>query len=134
MPQKAMGTSISCTQNDTVLPIGRLRSISEIRADSEAIDVTTLDSPDGYRVYAQGLKDMGEVTLEGFHEKDNAGQSCLRTLYESGETVPFTVTFPDASALSFAAFVKSYALGAAAVDGAVGFTAVLRLCGGVTAA
>ena len=32
----------------------------------------------------------------------------------------------------FSAFVKSHALGAAQVDGAVGFSAVLRLSGGVT--
>ena len=46
----------------------------------------------------------------------------------------FTVTFPDSTAVSFTAFVKSYGLGAAQVDGAVGFSAVLRLVGGVTVA
>lgn len=134
MPQKAMGTTISCTQNNTTTQIGYLRSISEIRADSEAVDVTTLDAEGGYRVYTQGLKDLGEVTLEGFHEAGEAGQSKLRALYESGAAAPFTVTFPDATAVTFSAFVKAHALGAAQVDGAVGFTAVLRLTGGVTLA
>ena len=131
MAQKAMGTKISCTYQQTAHLIGRIRSISEIKAESEAIDVTTLDSPGGYKTYAQGLKDMGDVTLEGFHEKDENGQVLLRTLFESGEIVPFTVTFPDQSAVSFSAFVKSHALGAASVDGAVGFTVVLRISGGV---
>jgi len=40
--------------------------------------------------------------------------------------------FPDESAVQFSAFVKSHAMGAAQVDGAVGFSAVLRLTGGVT--
>jgi len=133
MPQKSMGTSISCTLNNTETPIGALRSISEIRADSEAVDVTTLDAEGGFRVYAQGLKDMGEVTLEGFYEHGSAGQAALRTLYASGAAAPFTVTFPDQSAVSFRAFVKSHATGAASVDGVLGFTAVLRLTGGVTA-
>ena len=132
MPQKAMGTTISCTCNNASTLIGCLRSISEIKADSEAIDVTTLDAAGGYKVYAQGMKDLGEVTLEGFFEPSNAGQTALRSLYASGAATAFTVTFPDASAASFTAFVKSYALGAASVDGAVGFTAVLRLTGGVT--
>ena len=131
MVQKSMGTKISCQiKNETVM-IGRLRSISEIRADSEAVDVTTLDAPGGYRQYAQGAKNMGEVTLEGFHEAGESGQAALRTLFESGEIVPFTVTFPDETAVSFSAFVKAHAMGAAEVDGAVGFTAVLRLSGGV---
>ena len=134
MPQKAMGTTISFQQNNQTVLIGALRSISEIKADSEAIDVTTLDAAGGFKVYAQGMKDLGEVTLEGFFESGNAGQTALRTLYQAGSSVPFTVTFPDQSAVSFSAFVKSYALGAAQVDGAVGFTAVLRLLGGVTVA
>ena len=133
MIQKSMGTSISCTLNNNSILIGALRSISEIKADSEAVDVTTLDAAGGCRVYAQGLKDMGEVTLEGFYEPSNQGQAALRTLYASGAAAPFTVTFPDNSSLSFTAFVKSHAVGAASVDGAVGFTAVLRLTGGVTA-
>ena len=132
MPQKAMGTTISCTQNNTAVLIGALRSISEIKADSEAVDVTTLDSLNGYKSYVQGMKDLGEVTLEGFFEAGNAGQTALCTLYQAGTSTAFTVTFPDSTAVSFTAFVKSYALGAAQVDGAVGFTAVLRLLGGVT--
>lgn len=132
MPQKAMGTTISFTQNNTVTRIGSLRSISEIKADSEAVDVTTLD--DDCKTYVQGVKDMGEVTVEGFFDANNAGQTALRALYQSGEKVPFTVTFPDASAAIFTAFVKAWSLGAASVDGAVGFTAVLRLCSGVTMA
>lgn len=132
MPKKAMGTMISCRHNDVDTRIGLLRAISEIRADSEALDVTTLDAPDGCRQYVQGLRDMGEVTLEGFHEAEEAGQEKLRQLYAGGDTASFTVTFPDGTAVLFSAFVKSHSLGAAQVDGAVGFSAVLRITGGVT--
>lgn len=131
MPRKAMGTIISCRHQDHDTVIGKLRAISEIRADSEALDVTTLDAENGYKAYVQGLKDMGEVTLEGFYEADEAGQQKLRELYETGDIVPFTVSFPDESRVQFSAFVKAHALGAAQVDGAVGFSAVLRLTGGV---
>lgn len=132
MPQKAMGTTLSCAHNNQSVAIGKLRSISEIKADSEAVDVTTLDAAGGYRTYIQGLRDMGEVTVTGFHEKGEAGQEKLRALYASGETAAFTVSFPDGVKAVFNAFVKAHALGAAEVDGAVGFSAVLRLTGGVT--
>ena len=132
MPQKSAGTVLSFTRNNAVVTVGALRSISEIRADSEALDVTTLDAAGGCKTYIQGLKSMGEVTLEGFFEGNNAGQAALRGLYAAGAAVPFTVTFPDGSAVSFSAFVRAFSIGAASVDGAVRFSAVLRLTGGVT--
>ena len=132
MVQKAMGTAISCLYNSTSVTVGRLRSISELKSDSEAVDVTTLDSPGGYRVYAQGLRDAGEVTLEGYFDSTQAGQTLLRTLYASGAAVPFTVTFPDETAFTFSAFVRSFSIGAAEVDQVVGFTTVLRLIGGIS--
>ena len=131
MAQKANGTTVSFTQNGAPITVGRLRGIGEIRMDSEAIDVTTLEGG-GDRAYAQGLRDAGDITMEGYHDKDQAGQAALRALYASGDAVPFTIAFPDESAVAFTAFVKSVVLGAAQVDGVVGFSAVLRVTGGVT--
>lgn len=131
MAQKAAGTIIGFTENNHFTPIGRLRSIGEIRMDSEAIDVTTLDGG-GDREFAQGLRDGGEITIEGYHDKSDVGQGALRALYTRGENVPFTIAFPDGAAAAFTAFVKSVILGAAEVDGVVGFSAVLRVTGGVT--
>lgn len=132
MPQKSMGTTLSCTHQDATTVIGLLRSIGEIKMDSDAVDVTTLDAAGGCKSFIQGYKNPGEVTVEGFFDAANAGQQKLRALYASGAVVPFTVTFPDASAATFQAFVKSHSIGAASVDGAVGFSAVLKLTGGVT--
>ncbi len=131
MAQKANGTTLSFTQNGASVAVGRLRGIGEIRMDSEAIDVTTLDGG-GDRAYEQGLRDGGEITIEGFHDKTQTGQASLRALYASGSAAPFTVTFPDESTVAFTAFVKSVSMGAAEVDGVVGFSAVLRVTGGVT--
>lgn len=132
MIQKAMGTAISCLYDEETVSIGCLRSISELKMDSEAVDVTTLDAPGGCRVYAQGLRDAGEVTLEGYFDSAQAGQTLLYTLYATGAAAPFTVTFPDGTAFTFTAFVRSVAAGAAEVDQVVGFTAVLRLTGGIS--
>ena len=131
MVQKAMGTTLSCLHNNEQTLIGALRSVSEIRAESEKVDVTALDAPGGFRTYAQGLKSMGEVTLEGFHDNAQHGQQKLRTLFDSGEQALFSVTFPDGLTLSFSAFVKSYGFSNVEVEGVVHFTAVLCLSGAV---
>lgn len=126
MATKSLGTVFSV--NDTV--VGKLSSISEITCDSEMIDVTTLD--DDCRRYMQGAKDAGEIRLTGFHDKNEAGQSALRALYESGEEAAAHIAFPDGMTAAFPALVKSHALGAAQVDGAVGFSCVLKITGRVT--
>ena len=128
MATKAQGTVFRFGQ--TV--VGSLTSVGEIAPDSEMVDVTTLDSEGGYREYLQGFKDAGEVELEGFLEKDDAGQKALRDAYESGEAGAAQVDFPDGSCATFSAVVKGYSIGAAEVDGAVGFGATLRVTGGVT--
>jgi predicted phosphoribosyltransferase len=54
---------------------------------------------------------------------------CIRVLKDAGAA---EVVFPDGSCATFSAMVKGYTVGAAEVDGAVGFGAVLRVTGGVT--
>lgn len=128
MATKALGTVLKYGQ--TV--VGKLTSVGEIAPDSEELDVTTLDSEGGYREYLQGFRDSGEVEVEGFHEKGDAGQTALRAAYASGTAGAVEVDFPDGTKVTFNAFVKGYTLGAAEVDGAVGFGATLRITGGVT--
>ena len=112
--------------------VGKLTSIGKLSPDSEEIDVTTLDSPGGYRQYIQGYRDAGSITLEGFHDSGDAGQTALRTAYDNGKAGTAQIEFPDGATASFSAYVKSYTLGAAEVDGAVGFGAQLRISGKVT--
>lgn len=116
--------------NDTA--VGKLTSVGEISPASEELDVTTLDSEGGYREFIQGYRDSGEVELTGFFEKGDAGQAALRAAYDSGAAGNAKVEFPDGATVTFRAFVKSYTLGSAEVDGAVGFGATLRLTGAVT--
>ena len=127
MATGARGTVLK--YNDAV--VGRLTSVGEIAPDSEAVDVTALDSAGGYREFIQGYRDSGLVELTGFHEKGNAGQAALRAAYDGGAAGSVQVEFPDGTQVSFRAFVKSYTLGAAEVDGAVGFGAALRITGAV---
>lgn len=132
MAISAYGTTFKFTPSGgSQTVVGKLKSIGKIAPDSENIDVTTLDSPGGYRQYVQGYRDAGSISIEGFHTKGDAGQSALIEAYESGKLGAAVIEFPDGSKAEFSAFVKGYNLGAAEVDGAVGFGAQLKISGGV---
>lgn len=126
---RALGTTITFNAKT----IGALTSIGEITPDSEELDATTLDSASGYREFLQGFKDSGEVTLSGYYDKADAGQQELITGYGNGEVKAVAITFPNsAGGATFNAYVKSFTLGSAEVDGIVGFGATLRISGAVT--
>ena len=125
---RALGTTISFNAKT----IGALTSIGEITPDSEELDATTLDSGDGYREFLQGFKDSGEVTLSGYYKKTDPGQQELITGYGTGLPGAVVIAFPETGGANFQAYVKSYTLGAADVDGIVGFGATLRISGAVT--
>lgn len=127
---RALGTTIKF--NDKL--IGALTSIGEITPDSEELDATTLDSTGGYREFLQGFKDSGEVTLSGYYNKTDLGQQELIAGYGTGDVDAVAITFPSSSGgATFSAYVKSFTLGAADVDGIVGFGATLRISGAVNA-
>ena len=128
---RALGTTISFNSET----IGALTSIGEITPDSEELDATTLDSTLGYREFLQGFKDSGEVTLSGYYKKTDPGQKALIAGYGTGGAKAVVIAFPEsAGGATFDAYVKSYTIGAADVDGIVGFGATLRISGAVTAA
>lgn len=121
MATKSLGTTFTFNS----IPVGTLSSISEIACESEMIDVTTLDSPDGCRQFMQGVKSAGDIKLSGFHVKNEEGQTALRTAFDSGNAGVCCITFPDGVTATFSALVKAHALGAAQVDGAIQFTCTL---------
>ena len=126
---RALGTTITFDAKE----IGSLTSIGEITPDSEELDATTLDSQGGYREFLQGFKDSGEVALSGYYDKTDLGQQALITGYGTGGAKAVAITFPNsAGGATFQAYVKSFTLGAADVDGIVGFGATLRISGAVT--
>ncbi len=131
MATKSLGTRFYFTPADGAEAlVGMLSSVSEITCDSEMIDVTTLE--DSCRRYVQGAKNAGELRLTGYHQKDDSGQQAIRAAYSTGAAGTARIVFPDGAQASFPALVKSHTLGAAQVDGAVGFACVLRVNGNVT--
>lgn len=74
--------------------IGSLKSIGGIALSADTIDVTTLDNEDGYKEFIGGMKDGGEVSLDGFFDAGDEGQKALYTAFESGSVKEATITFP----------------------------------------
>ena len=132
MIRKSLGTTLSFLSGNTVVTVGCVKSISELKMDSDMIDTTTLEAEDGFRTFTQGAKNAGELTIEGYLNDDESSQDALRALYLAGTEAMFTIAFSEGQTAVFLALVKSVWLGAAEVDGVVGFGATLKLTGGVT--
>ena len=87
--------SLGTTLEAGAIKVGGLTSIGGLELSSDTIDVTTLDSDGGYREFINGFKDAGEVSLEGFFFAGaDAGQANMYSLFESGASQAFTITFP----------------------------------------
>jgi len=111
--------------------IAEISSIDGLKLSAETIDVTTHDSPDGYREFIQSLRDGGEVAIEGnFIPGDTNGQIALLTDFNAGTAQSFQITFPDATGTSwtFTAIVIGYETGAK-FDDKLTFTATLKVTG-----
>lgn len=125
--QKTMGTTLTKTTG-TPNTIAGLTSIGEIGTESGEIDVTTLDSPDGFREFLAGLKDGGEIPFEGFVTTESDFEA-LMDLADAQTNESWEVEWPDGAKAWFVAFVKSCKTSATEVEGAKGFTGTFRVSG-----
>lgn len=129
--QRAVGTTFSFTKTGSAgaeTVIGNLTNIGEVGADADELDVTTLDSDGGYREFLQGFKDGGEVALSGYYVEEKNHDKFIE-FFDSGELLTGNITFPSGAKMVFPCFVKSYKVGPAEVDGAVGFSGSVRVAG-----
>lgn len=127
---RAYGTLLQREDGATFTTIAELTDISGPSLEADELDVTSHDSPNGYREYIQGLKDAGEVSIEGNFLPGNATQETLLADYESGDVVNYQIVFPDAGSTTwgFAAFVTAFEP-AAGVEDVLTFSATLKLTG-----
>jgi len=98
---------------ETFTTIAEVTDISGPSLSADTIDVTSHDSPGGYREFIQGLKDAGEVTFtinfiptEATHD---ASTGLLKD-YNDGTLRNFQLVFPDPgnTTWSFAAVVTGF--------------------------
>jgi predicted secreted protein len=125
MAQRALGTKILINQNE----IAGLTSIAGVSLTAETLDVTTLTSNGGYREFTGGFKDGGEVTVSGYFEPgDTDGQIAAYNAFESGDTIPFSILYPQGAAWSFNGVVTAFSTSAELED-LISFEATIKTSG-----
>lgn len=124
----AFGTIFKVTIASVLTPIASLTSITGVELSADEIDVTAHDSPDGYREYAQGLRDSGSVAIEGNFTGDTSHEA-LKTLFDSGDTVAMSITFPGTLGnWTFNGFITGFSTDAPMED-KLTFSATIKVTG-----
>ncbi|MEU6952068.1 phage tail tube protein [Streptomyces sp. NPDC045714] len=85
MPGKdAFGTQLLRDTNGagTFAVVANVSDLSGPARAREAIEVTTHDSPDGYREFIKGLKDGGEVEATIYYDPGNTSHQALDADFE----------------------------------------------------
>ena len=115
--------------------LAEVNSVSGPGIALDTIDVTHDASPGGYKEYAAGLLDGGEIKLELNFLPANATQTGLLTALASRAAKNFKLEFPDSTVTtwSFAAFVTNFEP-SAPVDGKLGASVTLKITGQPTLA
>ncbi len=131
---RAIGTSLTKVKSGSEASdwiIGSLTSIGEIGAETDEIEITTLDSPNGAKEFMSSDIDAGECAIAGYIKKtaDEATVTKMMSLVQSGSTEAWIVTFPSGAKWNFNAFVKSFKTTEETPDGLIGFSGSLRISG-----
>jgi len=111
--------------------IAEVKSISGPEMSLNAIDVTHLNSPDAFKEFVGGMRDGGEVSIEGnFYPGDTNGQKGLHDDLVAATMQTFVLTFPTAMATTwtFTALVTKFKT-EAPLDDKVPFSASMKISG-----
>lgn len=128
----AKGTLFNWATHD----VAELTSISGPSESMDTIDLTSHDSTLAFKEFVAGLRDGGEITIEGnFILGDTNGQIAMHSDFQSGTAQTWIIKHPTwedpghlwpqvtASGL-ITAFELSYPM-----DGKIGFTATIKVTG-----
>lgn len=120
--------------NGTILTVGsaiaELTSITGPGVSADTIDITTHDSADGYREYVAGLKNAGEVSVEGNVTTATAANTFLALLTSGAETTGATIVYPTtpAATMTFDCLVTAFEI-KSPHDDKISFTATMKVTG-----
>jgi len=95
------------------------------------VDVTTHDSPDGYKEYIPGLKEAGDFDVEIVWDPDDEVHAELEDMADARETRNFRAVDPASNTYEFSAYIRELTLGMP-VGEAYTASMALRLAGAVT--
>lgn len=123
--------SYKATSGGTYTEIDLLMEVPELGGDPEKVDVTTL--ADGVKKSIPGVRDLGDLAFKFLYDNETATSNyrVLKGIQESGEAAFFKVEYPDGTSHEFESFVN-VKMDAAAVNGALTFTATMNLQSEIT--
>ncbi len=82
-------------------------SVSGTEAEEISID-SFASAKTGYKAYAQGLKDPGELSFDGYYKPGSPAHEAVAKAYKDGLTRLIVVTFPTGDKYKALGFVKSH--------------------------
>jgi len=83
--------------------IGTITKITSPQLKRNAIDITTLSSPGGFKQFLAGIADPGKIVAEGFFNTADSGQTLLYNKFVNGTVDTYTLTFPSVTGASWTA-------------------------------
>lgn len=121
--------NLSVTADGTT--IGYLKDSIDDERSADSQETTNLG--DAVRTYVQGLKEPGDLTVMMALDETDPGNVLVRTLYDSGENVPWVVTHPNGATVTQTGHVTR--IGRSIRQGEIMMRAVtVKLSGGQTIA
>ena len=122
------GTVFSVTIDTALEAIAELTGVSGPDISADDIDVSSSDSTDMYREFIPGMKDGGNITIEGNFINDTT-QLHFQTLLDGEAAVDMTIDFPDTLAtLTFEGYVSAFSIDAP-FDDKISFSATIKVTG-----
>ena len=111
--------------------IAEVNTINGPNLSRDTIDVTSLDSTDGYKKFIGGFRDSGEVTLNA--NWTIGGYVDMKTDFETTSLVDYEIVLPDtgATTLSFSALVTALGM-TTPMNDKVSMDVTIKISGEVT--
>lgn len=108
--------------------VAEITSITPPSVTRDIIDATHSGSPDRWREHIPGLKDGGEVTVEGNFVPGGTENDLLITIQGEDDPRAFRIEFPDATVWQFVAYCTAY-VPSVPFDDKMTFSATFKVSG-----
>jgi predicted secreted protein len=109
--------------------IGMITKLSITGLEVNDIDITTMESPDGWREFIAGLKDAKEIQCDMLYENNNM-DTILAALGDVNET--WTITLPDGATFVCDGYIKAVGGVGIPMDDKISQTFSIKLSGAPT--
>lgn len=112
--------------------VGDLTSIALPKQSKEMVDSSTMSSTDHYKEFLPGTKDGGTLAIVGLFNGADAGQTAVMDAYDDDTLDDYEIALSNGDKWAAKAYVQDFDLTDAKDNEAIGFTATLRISGGVS--